>query len=90
MEAQASAYSLKALFISEGAYLAAVSIRITDHGGNTVLDSVSKGPMLLINLPPGRYRVEAKGPNGSVVEQRVHISQSRTSTLVFRFPASEL
>ncbi len=43
-----------------GAFLAAVELKITDAGGRTVFERPLEGPLLLLNLPPGRYGVEAK------------------------------
>jgi len=42
-----------------GAFLADVHIRITDAKSKQVLDSVMDGPWLLVDLPAGRYLVEA-------------------------------
>lgn len=53
-------YSLTLQFsASTGAFLAAVVVKITDAGGNVVLDTTSEGPYLLVNLEPGRYTVDA-------------------------------
>ncbi len=89
MEGRAHAYSLKLLFAAERAYLSDVAVRLTDSKGQMVLDTVSKGPMLLVQLPPGRYTLEARGPNGHVLTQRLAIGQG-LATHVLRFPASEL
>lgn len=90
MDAHASAYNLKTLFVSQGAYLSSVALRVSDSKGQPVFKTLSKGPMVLLRLPPGRYLIEAKGPNGAVLEQRVAVGATRLSSLVFRFPASEL
>lgn len=64
LRAEASRYSL-ALTLAQTrggheAYLASVPVKIVDAGGNTLLDVVSDGPLLLVNLAPGAYRVSAK------------------------------
>jgi hypothetical protein len=42
-----------------GAYLADVQVRITRADGNLVFNAPIPGPWLFIDLPPGRYRIEA-------------------------------
>lgn len=43
-----------------GAYLAKARVKVTDPQRNTVFDGELDGPWLLIDLPAGRYRVEAQ------------------------------
>lgn len=90
MDAHASAYNLKTLFVSQGAFLSAVALRVSDSKGQPLFETTSKGPAVLLKLPSGRYMIEAKGPNGATLEQRVAVSETRLSSIVFRFPASEL
>jgi len=56
-----SQYSLAILTAAKGsgAFLGDVHIRITDGQSNRVLDTVMDGPWLLVDLPAGRYQVEA-------------------------------
>jgi hypothetical protein len=42
-----------------GAFLADVRIRISDEQSKLVLDTVMDGPWLLVDLPAGRYQIEA-------------------------------
>jgi len=72
-KAAAKDYSLALLFAQgQGEYLANVSVTIKDKAGNTVLDTVSDGPMLLATLPPGNYRISAE-IGGSVQTRSVHV-----------------
>jgi hypothetical protein len=63
MEAIASVqerYSLKLVFARDnGEFLADVGVQVRDHKGKTVVNTNSQGPVLLINLMPGRYTVSA-------------------------------
>ena len=60
IKAAAPSYALTLQFsASTGAFLASVVVKITDAGGNVVLDTTSEGPYLLVNLEPGRYTVDA-------------------------------
>ncbi|SDX80146.1 hypothetical protein SAMN04515617_10715 [Collimonas sp. OK242] len=36
-----------------------IQVKVSDAGRNTVLDTVSKGPFFLAQLPAGRYHLEA-------------------------------
>jgi hypothetical protein len=42
-----------------GAYLADVQVRITGADGKLVFNAPIPGPWLFIDLPPGRYQIEA-------------------------------
>ena len=90
METEAHAYNLKILFSAEGKYIANVGVNIVDGKGNSLLDIVAEGPLLLVKLPPGRYMVNTTGANGSMLSQRVQISRDHLSSYVLRYPVSEL
>ena len=60
IKAAAPGYALTLQFSSAtGAFLASVTVKITDAAGNVVLDTTAEGPYLLVNLAPGRYTVDA-------------------------------
>lgn len=51
-------FSLKLIFSNpSGQYLADVNVSIADKQGDTVLDTHSVGPVLLVKLEPGTYSV---------------------------------
>jgi hypothetical protein len=54
-------YSLRVATAARGsgAFLADVELRITDEAGRVVFDRRLDGPLLLVDLAPGRYSVEA-------------------------------
>ena len=54
-------FNLSLLFVQtrRGEYLSDVTASIADNGGKTVLKVVSNGPMLLVRLPAGAYKVSA-------------------------------
>ncbi|MBK5965934.1 hypothetical protein CCR95_18095 [Thiocystis minor] len=59
MKAAAGRYDLMLTFAERsGAYLAGVKVNIADRSGDTILDLIS-GPILLVDLPAGSYRVRA-------------------------------
>jgi len=63
MRALASRYDLRLVMAEaqkpRAAYLADIAVKITDANGKKVLDIRSKGPLLFLKLPPGRYTVSA-------------------------------
>lgn len=53
-------YSLKLIFSNQkGEYLSDVLVKILDQDENPILTTVSNGPWLFVNLPPGTYNLEA-------------------------------
>lgn len=70
MAAVANDYSLHVVLATRsGSFLANVQVEIADEAGNLVAQTVSDGPLLYVDLPPGRYTVEATrddGPRGSI------------------------
>lgn len=61
LKAEGAGYALSVLTATRGAgsYLADVRIHITDANSHAVLDTLMDGPWLLVDLPAGRYEVEA-------------------------------
>jgi hypothetical protein len=69
-----------------GAFLADVRIRISDEHSKLVLDTVMDGPWLLVDLPAGRYQLEAS-VNAVVQKSFVTISAGDHRQTVFYFDA---
>lgn len=63
VKAESSRYALTLLFATRSGgkevFLSSVPVTIRDASGNAVLDTVTEGPYLLVNLVPGRYQVGA-------------------------------
>jgi hypothetical protein len=61
IKSEKSQFPLSILTVAQGtgAYLADVHVRITDAHSQQVLDTTMDGPYLLVDLPAGRYQVEA-------------------------------
>jgi hypothetical protein len=58
-------YSVKLVFAQlKGPYMAQVQVQVTDAQGGTVVDMVSEGPWLFLDLAPGDYRVRATSKAG--------------------------
>jgi hypothetical protein len=67
---------------SRNEYLADVQVTITRVGGQTVLDTISQGPYMLVKLAPGRYTVRAQYEDTA---QTKSIKLERHATLAFRW-----
>lgn len=86
MREAASRYPLAMTFtIGTGQYLSDVKVTIRGRGGETILSAVSGGPMMLVDLPPGQYTVEAAA-EGKTLTRKVGISKGKRQRLVLRFP----
>lgn len=51
-----------------GAYAVPDSVRISNAQGTPVLEVAQAGPLLMVNLPPGDYRVQAR--TGDAAQER--------------------
>jgi hypothetical protein len=52
-------YNMRLLFAlaGSGEYLADVTVKLVDAHGDTVLDTISDGPLFYARVPPGSYRI---------------------------------
>jgi len=82
-------FDLKLLFTEEnGVFLSDVPVSISDRQGNTVVNTVSSGPILLLNLPDGTYTVTAtEGDKGQ--QTKVSLSAHALRIFQFRFPTRD-
>ena len=85
MKAAARNYDLILTFAERrGDYLADVKVDIKDMKGDTVLDIVS-GPILLVNLPSGRYTIQAE-EYGKLVVKTVDVTSRHHEQVVYAWP----
>lgn len=82
----AQKYPLELLFAQKASpndvYLADVKVIVRGPSGQVVLDTVSGGPFLLAQLPPGKYRIEADN-DGVVKQQTVEVRAGQHRRVVF-------
>jgi hypothetical protein len=85
--AAAKDYSLMLTFatLKSGKYLADIHVKIEDKNGALVLDAVADGPMLLVQLPSGQYKISAAS-NDRQVTKTVSISGNRTTKETLYWP----
>ncbi|WP_446811349.1 carboxypeptidase regulatory-like domain-containing protein [Methylomonas sp. 2BW1-5-20] len=77
-------YNLGLLFSMQGTgeYVSDVIVGVSNAKGETVLDTVSEGPILFAKLKPGRYRVSADH-NGQVLRKAVKVDSKHRASLAF-------
>ena len=86
MKAAAGNYDLMLTFAErDGSYVANVDVQIIDSSGSTVLQTVA-GPLLLANLPAGKYRVQADY-NGAMRWRTVNVGGHDHDRLTFTWPS---
>ena len=62
MESRYDDYSFKLVNVRSGpeaAYVAKVDVTVTDGDGDTILETTTRGPWLIADLPAGEYEVTA-------------------------------
>jgi hypothetical protein len=90
LQAQRTQHSLWVMvaMAGSGAYTGDVHILIRDAAGRTVFDRDLDGPWLFIDLPRGRYSVEAVWAEGRQ-QRRTEIHAGDHHQIVFRLPANK-
>ncbi|MDM0077673.1 carboxypeptidase-like regulatory domain-containing protein [Variovorax sp. J2P1-59] len=84
MRAAMKDHPLSLLFArSSGAYLADVAVTVKNESGATALSLVSNGPICHVDLPAGRYTVEASADG--VTKSQVVTLGNGPKTADFRF-----
>jgi len=63
-------------------FYALVNVTIRDPQGQTVLSTVTEGPFLLANVPPGKYTVTA-AIEGQAKQQSVVVDERRPEHIAF-------
>lgn len=85
MRQAASRYPLSMLFTAKtGQYLSDVKVTIKKKNGETVLSAVSDGPMMLVDLPPGQYTVEATAEDKTQTH-KVALAKGKHQRLMLRW-----
>lgn len=90
LQAQRAQHSLWVVvaMAGSGAYTGDVHLLIRDAAGRTVFDHDLDGPWLFIDLPRGRYSVEAVWAGGRQ-QRRTDIHAGDHHQLIFRLPAKQ-
>lgn len=89
LESMEKGFSFKLMLAGEGGvFLDGVHVSITDAAKNSVLVTDTEGPILLVQLNPGKYTVTAE-VQGLTQTQKVTIRKNRQTNITIRFPISE-
>lgn len=85
---QADRYPLSLTFVSrvggKGAYTTGVDVSILSDDGAPVFRTQSQGPLMLLDLPAGRYIVEAR-LGGETIDREVEVGGGGHRKLVFEW-----
>jgi len=86
LDAQRDRHSLWVITAAKvsGAYLADVQVKIRDRSGKLVFDQKLDGPWLLVDLPQGRFEVEASF-GGQTLRKTTSIGPGDRHQMVFYF-----
>lgn len=82
-------FPLKLVFVQgERAFLAGVSIQITNEGGTNfnIPGEEVEGPWLFINLPTGTYVVSGTDSNGTTIKKTITVQIDKSTIVHFRWP----
>jgi hypothetical protein len=92
MQGRAKDFSLEFVFVQKlkqkEEFLANVNLKIQDAHQNIVVDTVTDGPYLFVNLPKGKYAVTAEY-GGEIKRQKVYVSTKKHQKVVFWWPNLE-
>ena len=69
-------------------FTADADVKIADSHGQTVFDAKADGPFMLIDLPKGKYTVEASLNHTSLTKRAVHVEPGHATRALFEFPSS--
>lgn len=78
-------YNVRMTFATRGSgeYRSDVQVEISDSKGRVNVNARDAGPLMFVNLDPGRYRVTATAANGQVQRRELQVQPGRTKDLVF-------
>jgi hypothetical protein len=75
-------------FLKEGAYLSDVHVVVADEAGEELVNTVTDGPWLILDLPDGQYNVQASLGEDSVQSGKITVD-SRTESFGYMFPSEQ-
>lgn len=86
LDAVRNQFNLHLLYAERGggSFIADVTVRIADSRGQTVLETITKGPQLLVQLPAGTYRI-VSSYEGATQTRSVSVPGRGHTSLVFHF-----
>ena len=92
MREAAKDYALEIVFVQKlkqlEEFISDVKVQIQDTQKNTVLDIITDGPFLLVNIPNGKYVITAEF-NSDTKQQKVNVGAKKHQKIVFWWPILE-
>lgn len=78
-------YNVRMTFATRGSgeYRSDVQVEIADARGRVNLNARDAGPLMFVNLEPGRYRVTATAADGQVQRRELLVQPGRSKDLYF-------
>ncbi|XLZ71312.1 carboxypeptidase regulatory-like domain-containing protein [Massilia sp. SR12] len=78
-------YNVRMTFATRGSgeYRSDVQVEVTDRAGATAVQARDAGPLMFVNLAPGRYRVTATAADGQVQRRDLQVQAGRSKDLYF-------
>ncbi len=73
-------------FVADGAYLSDVHVVVADDSGQELVNTVTDGPWLILDLPDGEYNVQASLGDDLVQSGQITVD-SRAEKFGYMFPA---
>lgn len=70
-------------------YISDVQVTIKDELRNTVLDTITEGPYLLVKLPPGKYSLDATY-NAVTLHRKLDIQKGPGKKVTIVWPAPKM
>ena len=68
-------------------FTANAEVKILDKRGHSILDTKAAGPFMLVDLPPGKYSVEADLAGRSVKRSAIQIAAGHHAVAKLEFPS---
>jgi hypothetical protein len=85
-----NAYNLFVIMALEtGAYLADVHVTLREQSGQVVLETTTRGPFLLADLPAGRYDVKASASGDRTESTTVDVVRGQQARTFLTFPRKQ-
>ena len=70
-------------FVRSGSFLSNVTVNVKNAAGAEVVNTVTRGPWLILNLPDGRYHVVASIPSGEAQGLDIDVMGNREFGFMF-------
>lgn len=70
------------------AFTADTMVRIRDRQGRTILTTKAQGPFMLVDLPPGRYSIDASLGKVTLEKRNLFVGRNQLARATFEFPAN--